>query len=122
MKTIAVRLDDDVMELLTVVSQLEETTIVEQIRQAVGSHLERKVQGGELASRAQAALDDIDREAEARKEAIGSLIGTLPKGAGASGGAGKGRSRRGQAPESHGRTIGFSGPQRGRTGTVAGQA
>jgi hypothetical protein len=74
MKTIAVRLDDQVSELLGLVSQLEGTTIVDQIREAIDTHLARKVAEGDLAERATAALDDIDREAKAKKDAIGALF------------------------------------------------
>jgi len=74
MKTIAVRLDDQVSELLGLVSQLEGTTIVDQIREAIDAHLARKVAEGDLAERASAALDDIDREAKAKKDAIGALF------------------------------------------------
>jgi predicted DNA-binding protein len=74
MKTIAVRLDDGVSELLTLVAQLEGTTIVDQIREAIDAHLQRKVAEGDLAERATAALDDIDREATAKKAAIGALF------------------------------------------------
>jgi len=91
MKTLAVRLDDEVMDLLGVVSQLEGTSLVDQIRTAITTHLEAKVAGGELATRAQAALEAIDSEAEARKAAIGSLLGQV---APASPPAGGGGSRR----------------------------
>jgi predicted DNA-binding protein len=74
MKTIAVRLEDSVSELLGLVSQLEGTTIVDQIREAIDTHLARKVAEGDLAERASAALDDIDREAKAKKDAIGALF------------------------------------------------
>jgi hypothetical protein len=88
------------MDLLTIVSQLESTTIVDQIRDAITAHLEQKVSNGDLSTRAQAALDDIDREAKARKEAIGSLLGNLPKSTGT---PAKSRGRRAQSsePEAH---------------------
>jgi hypothetical protein len=100
MKTIAVRLEDDVMGLLTFVSQVESTSIVDQIRAAIAVHLEQKVASGNLAARAEQAIADLDREMKARKEAIGSLIGNLPKG---NGGPAKSRSRRAPAaePEAH---------------------
>ena len=106
MKTIAVRLEDDVMDLLTFVSQVESTSIVDQIRAAITVHLEQKVASGDLAERAEEAIAEIDR---ARKATIGSLVGNLPKG---NGGSAKGRTRRGQtaAPEAHlaeSRPIGY---------------
>lgn len=109
MKTIAVRLEDDVMDLLTFVSQVESTTIVDQIRAAIAVHLENKVASGDLAARAEEAIAEIDRQAKARKVALGSLIGNLPK---TSEPPTKGRSRRGQssAPEAQlaeSRPIGY---------------
>lgn len=74
MKTIAVRLDDNVSEMLALVANLEETTIVDQIREAIDTHLARKVAEGDLAERATAALDEVDREAKAKKDAIGALF------------------------------------------------
>jgi len=109
MKTLAVRLDDEIMDLLAVVAQLEGTSMVDQIRTAITEHLARKAAEGDLAEKAQAALDDIDREASARKDAIGTLLrkpskSTTPPA--------KGRTRRGQSAEpealSRARTMGFA--------------
>jgi regulator of protease activity HflC (stomatin/prohibitin superfamily) len=77
MKTIAARFDDPLFELLSLVADLEDTSIVDQIRQAVEAHIARKVQEGDLASRAEAAAAEIDREAEAKKAAIAGLIGAV---------------------------------------------
>jgi hypothetical protein len=74
MKTMAIRLEDNVSELLALVAQLEGTSVIDQIRQAIDAHLQRKVAEGDLAERATAALDDIDREATAKKAAIGALF------------------------------------------------
>ena len=74
MKTMAIRLEDPVSELLALVAQLEGTSVIDQIRQAIDAHLQRKVAEGDLAERATAALDDIDREAKAKKAAIGALF------------------------------------------------
>lgn len=73
-KTIAIRLEDEVSELLTLVAQLEGTTQIEQIREAIASHLERKVAGGDLTARAQEALDEVEREASAKRKAIEQLV------------------------------------------------
>ena len=76
-KTIAIRLEDDVSELLTLVAQLEGTTQVEQIREAIASHLERKVAAGDLTARAQEALDEVEREASAKRKAIEQLVSNV---------------------------------------------
>ena len=75
MKTIAARFDDQVFELLALVAQLEDTSIVDEIRQSVEMLLSKKLANGELAQRAEAALQEIDREAAAKRAAIAGLIG-----------------------------------------------
>jgi predicted DNA-binding protein len=77
MKTMAIRLEDETADLLSVVAQLEGTSVIDQIRQAIEAHLALKADAGELADRAKAALDDIDREASKRKAAIESMIGKV---------------------------------------------
>ena len=77
MKTIAIRLEDETSEMLTLVAQLEGTTQIEQIREAITSHLERKVAGGDLTARAQEALDEVEREASAKRKAIEQLVGDV---------------------------------------------
>jgi hypothetical protein len=106
MKTMAIRLEDDVANLLSLVAQLEGTSVIDQIRQAIDGHLERKASTGDLAERAQAVLDEIDQEAQARKAAISTLF-PAGKPAPKSGG-----SRR--APQPEARKIGFQPPGQGR--------
>jgi predicted DNA-binding protein len=77
MKTIAIRLEDETSELLTLVAQLEGTTQIEQIREAIASHLERKVAGGDLTARAQEALDEVEREASAKRKVIEQLVNNV---------------------------------------------
>jgi hypothetical protein len=82
MKTMAIRLEDETADLLSVVAQLEGTSVIDQIRQAIEAHLAQKADAGQLADRAKAALEDIDREASKRKAAIESMIGKVtPAGA-----------------------------------------
>lgn len=77
MKTIAIRIEDEVSEMLGLVAQLEGTTQIDQIREAINAHLERKVAGGDLTARAQAALDEVEREADAKRKAIEQLVGDV---------------------------------------------
>jgi len=73
-KTLAIRLDDDVHAQLQVIARLQETSIAAEIQQAIEAHLETKRSDPELSNRAQAVLDDIEREAEARQKAISELF------------------------------------------------
>ena len=121
MKTIAARFDDPLFELLSLVAQLEDTSIVDQIRQAVEAHIARKVQEGDLASRAEAAAAEIDREAEARKAAIAGLVGSASESMGTQPKKKAAPRRRTKAdleeeqsePEARTLPIGFAPPGRG---------
>jgi predicted DNA-binding protein len=75
MKTMAIRLQDDVHAQLSVVAQLDGTTVADEIRQAIEGHLARKRAEGGLADRASQALADIERDATARRDAIQALFG-----------------------------------------------
>jgi hypothetical protein len=76
MKTIAARFSDELFALLSMVAELEQSSIVDQIREGVEMLLSLKLANGELAQRAEAALEEIDREAAAKKAALAGLIGT----------------------------------------------
>ena len=87
MKTLAIRLDDGLHAQLIVLAQLRESTITEEIRLALESHLEGCRDNPELTGRAQAVLDEIERDSQSRQAAIGALFGTTGQ---LSGGAGIG--------------------------------
>ncbi|MEW6153920.1 MAG: ribbon-helix-helix protein, CopG family [Actinomycetota bacterium] len=76
MKTMAIRLEDDTSAQLTVLAQLEGTSVADLIRQAIERLIADKRSETGLAGRAQAVLADIDREALARKAAIETLFGS----------------------------------------------
>jgi predicted DNA-binding protein len=76
-KTIAIRLEDETSELLSLVAQLEGTSQIDQIREAIASHLERKVAEGDLTARAQEALDEVEREADSKRKAIEQLVSNV---------------------------------------------
>ena len=76
MKTLAIRLEEDLHAQLSVLAQLRDSTITDEIRLSIESHLEASKHDPALNSRAQAVLDDIEREAEGRRAAIATLFGT----------------------------------------------
>jgi len=76
MKTMAIRLDDDVSAQLTAIAQLESTSVAELIRQAIATLISQRRDSGTLAEQAKSILSDIDREANAKKEAIQALFGS----------------------------------------------
>jgi predicted transcriptional regulator len=74
MKTLAIRLEDDLHAQLSVLAQLRQSTITDEIRLALEGHLEASKSDPELKNRAQAVLDDIERDAKAREAAIATLF------------------------------------------------
>lgn len=77
-KTLAVRLPDELHAQLVLVAELDGVSLAEAIRSAVEATISRRRDGGELAAQAQAALEQIDRETDARRSALQSLLGPSP--------------------------------------------
>lgn len=73
-KTLAIRLDEETHAQLSVLAQLRESTITEEIRTAIVSHLVSTKSDPALSARAQAVLDEIERESQARQAAIATLF------------------------------------------------
>lgn len=78
-KTLAIRLDDDLHGAAAAVAQLQGISLTELIRSAIETYLETTRANGDLASQAEAALAEIDSEADARRKAIQGLL--APNGA-----------------------------------------
>jgi predicted transcriptional regulator len=74
MKTMAIRLEDELHAQLSILAKLEELSIADAIRQAVEGWVKERRSRPELVERAQQILGDIDREATARRGAIEALL------------------------------------------------
>lgn len=74
-KTLAIRLPDELHAQLVLVAQLDGVSLAEAIRQAVESSISRRRDEGDLAGRAQAALEQIEQEAALRRTALQALLG-----------------------------------------------
>ena len=74
MKTLAIRLDDQLHAQLTVVAQLEETSITEVIRTAIEAYVAERRSNPELTAKAAGLLQAIDAETQTRKQAIEALL------------------------------------------------
>lgn len=98
MKTLAIRLEDDLHAQLSGLAQLSGSTITDIIRGAIEAYIESQADNPELTAKAQAAIDAIEREAEAKRAAIATMFGSKPE-RGNSGGRTSG-SKRGTAPKS----------------------
>jgi hypothetical protein len=99
-KTLGVRIDEGLHAQLTFIAQLTGTTMADQIRQSIEARVQSAQDDPELVARAEAARAEIEREAEARKQAIAGLFGKLavtgevtpPRPGGRRGGRGSGDS------------------------------
>jgi predicted transcriptional regulator len=76
MKTIAIKIDDELHAQLMAIAQLEGVTATEIIRDGVIAHLQAKQADGSLATKAQAVLDEIEREADVKRKAIANMLGS----------------------------------------------
>ena len=74
-KTLAIRLEDDQHAQLTVVASLGDLTITDAIRQAIDEWIKSRKSQPELTAKAQSMLDEIERDAAQRREAIATLFG-----------------------------------------------
>ena len=74
-KTLAIRLEPALHAQLSLIAQLRGTTITDEIRQALESHTAAVKNAPELAARADSVLEEIEREALARRQAIATMFG-----------------------------------------------
>jgi hypothetical protein len=75
-KTLAIRLEPDTHAQLSLIAQLRGNTITDEIKAALDAHIAGVKQTPELAARAGSVLEDIEREALARRTAIATLFGS----------------------------------------------
>ena len=68
MKTLAIRLDDDLHARLTIVAKLAEVSLTDAIRQAIESHVQTMSAKPDIQAKADALRQDIEREAADNKE------------------------------------------------------
>jgi predicted HicB family RNase H-like nuclease len=74
-KTLGIRLPDELHAQFSLVAQLDDLSLTDALRRAVELYVERKKAEGDFAARATAKLEEIDREAAARRDAIQALFG-----------------------------------------------
>jgi predicted transcriptional regulator len=74
MKTLAIRLDDDLHAQISALAKLTDTNVTDFIRTAVEERAKALSKDPGLAEKAKAALADIDAEAASRRSAIANLF------------------------------------------------
>lgn len=75
-KTLAIRLEPDLHAQLSLIAQLRGSTITDEIRAAIESHIATVKADPALATRADDVLESIERDATTRRAAIATLFGT----------------------------------------------
>ncbi len=73
-KTLAIRLEAELHAQLTMIASLRDSTITDEIKAAIGAHIEAARSADDLAARASEAAAEIEQEAAARKAALDSLF------------------------------------------------
>ena len=73
-KTLAIRLDPELHARLRVIAQLSSSTITDEIRTAIATHVEAKANDADLAGAAAELLEEIERDAAARRDALTGLL------------------------------------------------
>jgi uncharacterized membrane-anchored protein YjiN (DUF445 family) len=82
MRTLAVRISDDLRAQLDIIAQLTERSVTEEIRLAVEHWIERSKSDPEVLQRAESVRADIEREAQIKSTAIDAIFAqtkTKPK-------------------------------------------
>ena len=76
MKSLAIRLDDELHAQLSVLAQLSGSSLTDEIRQALEAHLAAKRANPELTERAKLISEEIEHDAQARQAALATLFGS----------------------------------------------
>ena len=78
-KTLALRISPEVHAQLSFIAGLRQRTINDEGIASLASHLESAKADPDLLARAEAARQDVEREARERQEAISSMFDTPPR-------------------------------------------
>jgi hypothetical protein len=75
MRTLAIKLEEELHAQFGMIAKLEDLTLTDALRQAIDQWIDERRNNPELQARAAAVLADIEREAATRKSAIEALLG-----------------------------------------------
>lgn len=74
MKTMAIRVEDELHAQFVILAQLDGVPLTEELKLALESHVARRRSEAGFAEKARSVLEEIDREAAARRGAIQALF------------------------------------------------
>ena len=78
MRTLAVRITDDLRAQLDVIAQLNDRSVTEEIRLALEDWIERSKSDPQVLKRAETVRADIEREAQTKRNAIEAIFAKEP--------------------------------------------
>ncbi|MEC5152452.1 ribbon-helix-helix protein, CopG family [Cryobacterium sp. GrIS_2_6] len=78
MRTLAVRITDDLRAQLDVIAQLNDRSVTEEIRVALENWIERSKSDPQVLKRAETVRADIEREAQTKRNAIEAIFAKEP--------------------------------------------
>ncbi len=73
-RTVAIKVEDATHQVLTLLAQLGGRPLVDELREAIDSHIARRGSEVDLTAQAKLALAEIDRDANTRRKAIEALL------------------------------------------------
>lgn len=76
MKTLAIRLEDELHARLTILARIRGVSVTDAIRAAIEAHITALSQDPGVAAKAEALVADIERDANEQRAALQALIGT----------------------------------------------
>jgi len=79
MKTLAIRLDDELHARVGLLSKLSGSTATDTIRTAIEKHLEVLASDPTITAKAEELTAEIDKEAELQRQALTALFGSSVK-------------------------------------------
>ena len=74
MKTMAIRVEEELHAQFVILAQLDGIPLTEELRLALEAHVANRRSAEGFAEKAQAVLEEIDRDAKARRAAIQALF------------------------------------------------
>lgn len=77
MRTLAIRLEDELHARLTILAKLANRSLTDTIRDAIEAHLGKLTADPEISAKAEALAEEIDREAAEQRSAITALFGDV---------------------------------------------
>lgn len=76
MKTLAIRLEDELHARINILAKLANMSLTDTIRDAIEAHVAKLTADPEISAKAEALAAEIDREAAEQRSAITALFGT----------------------------------------------